>query len=64
MTVADDLRGAFLTSSLTEEQRTELVAVSQERTFEPDEVLFEEGRPADVLWILLDGQHRADPAHR
>ncbi len=55
MSVADDLRGAFLTSSLTDEQRAELVAVSQERTFEPGEVLFEEGRPADVLWILLDG---------
>jgi signal transduction histidine kinase len=55
VTVADDLRAAFLTSSLTDEQRAELVAVSQERTFEPGEVLFEEGRPADVLWILLDG---------
>jgi signal transduction histidine kinase len=56
VTVADDLRGAFITSSLTEEQRAELIAVSRERTFEPGEVLFEEGRPADVLWILLDGR--------
>jgi signal transduction histidine kinase len=55
VTVADDLRGAFLTSSLTDEQRAELIAVSQERTFAPGQVLFEEGRPADVLWILLDG---------
>ena len=55
MTLADDLRGAFLTSSLTEDQRAELIGVSQERTFEPGEVLFEEGRPADILWILLDG---------
>lgn len=55
MSVAADLRGAFLTSSLTEEQRVELVRVSQERTFEPGEVVFEEGKPADVLWILLNG---------
>ena len=47
MTVADDLRGAFLTSSLTDEQRAELIAVGEELTFDPGEVLFEEGRPAD-----------------
>lgn len=54
--LADDLRAAFLTSSLTEDQRAALIAVSEERTFQPGEVLFEEGRPADILWILLDGR--------
>ena len=43
MTVADDLRGAFLTSSLTDEQRAELIVVGEEQTFGPGEVLFEEG---------------------
>ena len=46
MTVADDLRGAFLTSSLTDEQLAELIAVGEERTFAPGEMLFHEGRPA------------------
>ncbi len=55
MTVADDLRGAFLTSSLTDEQLAELIEVGEERTFAPGDEIFHEGRPADVLWILLDG---------
>ena len=32
MTVADDLRRAFLTSSLTEEQLAELIAAGEEQT--------------------------------
>jgi signal transduction histidine kinase len=51
----DELRDAFLTSGLTDEQRAELVAVSDEVTYEPDQVLYVEGEPADHLWILLDG---------
>jgi len=55
VSVADDLRAAFLTRSLTEEQRAELIAVGEERAFSPDDELFEEGKPADLLWILLEG---------
>ncbi len=54
--VIDDLRNAFLTSSLTDEQLAELVAAGEERRFTDGEVLFQEGRPADHLWILLEGQ--------
>ena len=57
--LADDLRGAFLTSELTDEQLAELIAAGEERRFAPGDELFREGEPADYLWILLEGQHRA-----
>ncbi len=56
MSVADDLRAAFLTSSLTDDQLAELIAAGEERTFAPGEEIFHEGRPASILWILLDGK--------
>ncbi len=52
---ADELRDAFLTSGLTDEQRAQLLAVSEERAFATDDVLIVEGEPADSLLILLDG---------
>jgi signal transduction histidine kinase len=54
--IADELRSAFLTQSLTDEQLEELIAVGAPRTFEADEALFDEGRAADQLWILLAGE--------
>jgi signal transduction histidine kinase len=56
VSVDDDLRAAFLTSSLSDEQRAELVAAGAERTFASGDDLFREGEPADVLWILLAGE--------
>jgi signal transduction histidine kinase len=56
MSVTEDLRGAFLTSSLTDEQLAELVAAGAERPFVPGDELFREGTPADELWVLLEGQ--------
>ncbi len=56
MSTADDLRGAFLTSSLSDEQLAELIAAGEEQTFAPGDVIFHEGRPAVFLWILLEGQ--------
>ena len=58
MIAADVLRDAFLTSGLTDAQRDELVAAGEERPFLADDELFHEGRPADLLWILLDGRLR------
>jgi signal transduction histidine kinase len=55
VTVADDLRGAFLTSSLTDDQLGELIAAGEERHFRAGDVIFSEGQPASILWILLDG---------
>src|SRR4051794_31848648 len=55
MSVTDELRAAFLTSALTDEQRAELEAHAEEGTFAAGEVLFVEGEPASLLWILLEG---------
>ena len=54
--VVDDLRAAFLTSGLSDEQLSELMAVGQETPFKVGDELFREGEPADLLWILLEGQ--------
>ena len=56
MSVADDLRTAFLTSSLTNQQLDELVAAGRELEFTAGDDLFREGTTADVLWILLAGE--------
>jgi signal transduction histidine kinase len=53
--LADELRTAFLTSGLTGDQLTELLAAGEEIEFDVDTELFHEGSPADFLWILLDG---------
>jgi signal transduction histidine kinase len=51
----EELREAFLTSGLTDQQRAELVAAADEVPFRSDDILFVEGEPADHFWILLDG---------
>jgi len=56
VSVADDLRGAFLTSSLSDEQLDELIAAGHERSFAAGDDLFREGTPAEDLWILLEGE--------
>ena len=56
MSVADDLRAAFLTSSLSDDQLAELIAVGEERVFAAGDQIFREGEPASTLWILLDGR--------
>lgn len=54
--VPDDLRAAFLTSGLTDQQRSELCEAGEETLFKRGDELFREGEPADLLWILLEGQ--------
>ena len=56
MTVDQELREAFLTSALTEEQRAELEEVGREVHYSEGETLFVEGEPAELLWILLEGE--------
>ena len=51
----DDLRGVALLDGFTDDQLTELAASGQEVTFGEGEHLFDEGRPADDWWLLLDG---------
>ncbi len=56
MSLADDLRAAFLTAELDDGQRAELIDAGHEIRFAPDDELFTEGRQADQLWILLEGE--------
>ena len=51
----DDLRGIALFDGLDRQQVAELAADGEERFFEKGERLFDEGRPADHWWLLLDG---------
>jgi len=55
VTLVDDLRGTFLTGALTDAQLAEMVEAGTEVRYAPDVVLFRQGEPADLLWILLDG---------
>jgi signal transduction histidine kinase len=51
----DDLRGIPLFDGFTDEQVAELAADGEELIIEAGERLFDEGRPADHWWLLLDG---------
>ena len=53
--LTEELRDAFLTAGLDDQQRAALVAAGEEVAFVDGEVLFVEGEPADDLWILLEG---------
>jgi signal transduction histidine kinase len=50
-----DLSGVELFEGLTEEQLSDLVAAGDEVRFEPGEVLFEAGEPAEAWWVLVEG---------
>jgi CRP-like cAMP-binding protein len=54
--LVDDLRSTFLAARLSDTQLAELLAVGEERSFRTGDELFEEGRPADLMWILLGGE--------
>ena len=56
MTLHDALRRVTLTDALTDEQLDDFTSIGVTREFSPGEELFREGRPADQLWILLDGE--------
>jgi signal transduction histidine kinase len=56
MSLTDELRQAFLTRDLSDEQRAELATAGEEVTFRPGDELFREGQPANHLWILLQGE--------
>jgi signal transduction histidine kinase len=54
--LTDDLRGLFLLESLSDAQIAELAAIGEEVTFEAGTTLFEEGKPADNWWVLIEGR--------
>ena len=50
-----DLRAVELFEGLTEDQLSDLVAAGDEVFFEPGEVLFRAGEPAEAWWVLVEG---------
>jgi len=52
----DELRATFLFEALSDGQLNRLMELGREVTFPTDIVLFVEGQPADLLWVLLDGK--------
>jgi signal transduction histidine kinase len=52
----DELRAVSLLDGFTDEQVAELAASGEEVSLENGERLFDEGRPADHWWLLLDGR--------
>ncbi len=56
MTLIDDLKRATLTNALSDEQLGEFASIGATHEFAPGDKLFQEGQPADHLWILLDGE--------
>ena len=56
MTLRDDLKRATLTNALSDEQLDDFASIGTVREFQPGDELFREGRPADHLWVLLDGE--------
>jgi signal transduction histidine kinase len=54
--LADELRQTFLFAHLSETQVQEMVAAGSEVRVEAGDTLWQEGAPADSLWVLLDGE--------
>ncbi len=54
--LADDLRAVPLFDGFTDEQLADLAAAGDVELFGPGATLFDEGRPADDWWLLLDGK--------
>ena len=51
-----DLRSTFLFESLSDDQVAALIEQGEEVTFGAGDVLFEEGHPADFLWVFIEGR--------
>ena len=52
----DELRGLPILAGFTDEQVADLVGSGTEEAHEPGDHLFDEGRPADDWWLLLEGK--------
>ena len=54
--LADELKALPLLDGFTDEQVADLAASGEEMFLEAGEQIFDEGRPADDWWVLLDGR--------
>ena len=52
----DELRPLFIFNGMPDEQLAELAAAGEEVHFAADDILFEQGAPADDWWVLLEGR--------
>jgi signal transduction histidine kinase len=51
----EDLRALSLLASLRDDQLTQLLDAGAEHPFAHGDIVFREGAPADVWWVLVDG---------
>jgi signal transduction histidine kinase len=56
VTLVDELRAVAILDGFTDAQLADMVAAGDEEAYEPGTHLFDEGRPADDWWLLLDGR--------
>lgn len=54
--LAAELRPLFLFDGVSDDDLAALAAVGEEARFEPGDVVFQQGKPADCWWVLLDGK--------
>ena len=52
----DELRAIAILDGFTDEQVAELAAAGEEVSYAPGDRLFDEGRPAEHWWVLLEGR--------
>lgn len=49
------LKNTLLFADLTEDELVEIILLGQQRPFEKDSVIFEEGDPGDSLYLIVEG---------
>src|SRR5690349_3997166 len=54
--LTDELRAIAILDGFTDEQVAELAAAGEEVAYAPGERVFEEGRPAEHWWVMLEGR--------
>jgi signal transduction histidine kinase len=56
MTLYDELRAIAILDGFTDEQVAELAAAGNEVAYAPGDRVFDEGRPAEHWWVMLEGR--------
>ena len=56
MATFDEVRALPIFDGLTDDVLHELLAAADDVSFEPDDVLWIEGQPANFWWVLIDGR--------
>ncbi|MBL0746271.1 sensor histidine kinase [Nocardioides baculatus] len=56
MSLVSELRAISILDGFTDEQVAELAAAGEEVAYEPGDRMFDEGRPAEHWWVMLEGR--------